>query len=74
MENLTKRYSTKSKDTCIKIKNIQKNCYNIKGGKKNKISAKNIENNLKEILLLKFEESRFMKYSLTKLWKKIDNI
>ena len=74
LESLTKRYSTKSNDTCVKIKKIQKNCYNVKGGKKNKISAKKIENNLKEILLQKLEESRFMKYSLTKLWKKIDNI
>ena len=74
LESLTRRYSTKSNATCIKLKNIQKNCYHSKGGKKKKINAENIECDIKELLMLKIEEGRFMKSSLTKIWKKIENI
>lgn len=74
LEVLTKRYSKKTNSACIRIKNIQKNCYNNKGGKKKKITVQNIEFDIKELLLLKIEEGRFMKESLTRLWKKIENI
>lgn len=69
---LSQKYSKKSEIEYAKLTKLEKNLYTKKGKPKNKITAKNIENELKELILLKKEENRFMKDSLTKIWKKID--
>ena len=74
IEILSKRYGEKSKDSYLKIKNLVNSLYNCKGGKKNKIKAKNIEKSLQELIILKKEENRFMKNAFFKIWKKVDNL
>ena len=74
LENLSERYTIKSNDLYNKLKDIKMNCFSNKGIKKKKISAKNVERLLNDLIIQKKEENRFMKSELIRIWKKIDLI
>lgn len=71
LDKISKKFSLKSKISFDKIKNIEKNCYSKKGKRKKKLLVNNIESNIKELILLKEEEMKYLKISLQKIWKKV---